>query len=431
MWPATVTVEPRWPRPTRRVPAATWLARLLVLVASTACSGAGSDDGAAADTQAATDAQNQDAAGADASGTDVASGSNTATGSDAADAAEDSAIDPQDAAALALLQQLRGASESLATLPWPATAAWPAFALHQAPIFAFAVDVKGTPKRGYRLGGTMPADALPGPGAMPSVWRWDAGVSGVWVGLDGASDLEIAGQSLLVVRLPGPTDPSGPQADAAFGQRLVATYMTRLRELEAGWVAVQACGQGFYPRISEGIALLHLEAAVLSEALTVTEDAGRKELLRDWVAVHAAALATSSLLGQRYRHYDNTFASEAFSAVRVLAHAQGEGDVAARIRAAHQAALTVPGSVAIDGFDDAMFENGDVAAAALELAASVGIDAAAEYEASETIHAVLQKALGPVEPARVEQAKARHPWSDFLARAETIAALPAGSPFDP
>lgn len=332
-------------------------------------------------------------------------------------------VEAQDEAALTALLAWRQASSNLSATAWPTLQAWPGFALHAVPMYVVAIDVKGKPRRGYLIGGTLPNDAVAAAAPFEGVARWDAGVEDVWIGLEAASEFDVAGASRLLVGIrdgDGVREDDAP--DLAFAERVVDAYMTRLREVEAGWAAVQACGQADYPRVAEAIALLFLEAAVLDEALAATGKAEREGFLHDWASIRAAAVDASNLVGQRFRHYDNTVASARFAMLRVVAAAELAG--MDWIRAQHAAALGLPYATTPTEFDDWMFENADLGAAALEVAAWVSIDVQKTYEQADTVHSALLAHFGGADPKRVAAAKTRHPFADYQARAAIIAALP-------
>lgn len=337
----------------------------------------------------------------------------------------ETALDPADSAVLARVLAVRAGSQALATAAWPQVAAWPGYALHNSPIYLVIRDEAGAPRRGYLIGSGEPptgAKVLQSKG-FGGVARWDGGLKELWDGIEGAAAIEVGGIAAIVLGV-GPVEAKAP--GVALDLRLGALAMVRLREVDAPWRMVLACGQPGYPRVAEAIALLLLECAVLDEALLASDHATRQQRLVEWAAVRSAAFAASQLVGQRFRHYDNTFAAERFAALRV-AYA-GAADPAAAIVAAHRAALALPATVPIDGFDALMANNGDIAAAALEVSTRAGLDPAADYAAAKTVLDTIVAAWGVAPASALTAAQARHPWASFQARAALIAALPEITP---
>ena len=415
------------PEIARFAPALGWLVCLLQATSLAACGGgeAGASDTAATDTGAG----DSDGAGASADGDDGGDeGSTTHLGADGGgDAGGNPALAfPTDAKALTLLLQARAGSAAMASKPWPGPdAIWPGYGLHKVPMVLAILDGKLKPIRGYLIGvGVAPAGAVAlDPKALPTqaaepVYRHDTGVAKVGAAEEIIIDHDLAGTSVLVVTY-SPARDSDP---VRWIRRLGQGYMLRLREIEALWSTVQACGQVRYPRNLDAIALLFLECAVLAEAYNADDPAKASTYLREWAAIRAAAIDATPAVGLRIRHYDNQFGSEQFTAGR-LAVAAGLQDHAA-LDADYLARLAAPAAVTVTSFDDEMADNGTLGAVSMEIASRLGWDIEPTLRAADVVYALVAAKRGATAPEMVQSAKDRHDWAGFLARAAEVMALP-------
>ncbi len=412
-------MRPRIPTPASGRALATAALALALLLA--ACGGGVETSADGADAASVTAGDANDAA------SDV--GSNDDVGGDAATDATDAGVAlayPTDGKALGLLLQARAGALASTSKPWPGPdAIWPGYGLHKVPILLAILDSKLKPIRGYLLGGpTTPEGAqLVDPATLPvassePVLRHDAGVAKIGAAEEIIIDHDLGGVSVLVVTW-SPARDSDP---VRWIRRLGQGYMLRLREIEAKWSAVQACGQVRYPRDLDAIALLFLECAVLAEAYAAKDAAAASTFLQEWAAIRAAAIDKTAAVGARIRHYDNQFGSEQFTAGR-LAVAAGLHDHAA-LDADYLARLAAPAAVTVTAFDDEMADNGTLGAVSMEIASRLGWDIEPTLRTADVVYALVAAKLGATTPQMVEAAKARHDWAGFLARAAAVMALP-------
>ena len=193
----------------------------------------------------------------------------------AADVVGSEALVAEDEPALRLLVKARAASEaaSLATWPTSAEAIWPGFALHKVPTALVILNVKGMARRAYLFGFDGPlvgAESVVLSGVTEPIWRYDDATAEMGPGETVIAERQVADTSVLVVTWSANRDTD----DTVWIELLGRGYMKRLRDMEAGWTGVQACGQTVYPRFEEAIALFLVECAVLAEALVFGEKVG-------------------------------------------------------------------------------------------------------------------------------------------------------------
>ncbi len=372
-----------------------------------------------------------DAGTADA-GTAGADGS---AGADATSAG--SALVADDVHPLALVVAARAGSLAQAQATWPTDgeAVWPGFALHGAPTALVVLDAKGMPRRGYLVGVSaqpkggvavaLPATGLPeslsGPLAAVPIWRYDAVTADMGPGETVIPSRAVAEADAVVATW----SPYRDTDDTRWVETLARGYMVRLRESEASWTGVQACGQTVYPRFAEAIALVQLECAVLAEAVQAADAATAKARLHEWAAARVAGIAVTNFVGQRVRHYDNIFGSERFVAGR-LTVAAGLRDTKAW-RAALGAWLAKPTTAPVADFDALLLDSGEIAAAAIEAAGLAGWDVEPSFRKGGNVLEVVLQELGDPPAAALAAAKARHPWADYQARAKSVLALDGGA----
>ena len=344
----------------------------------------------------------------------------------AADVAGSDAFLAEDEPGLRLLAKARSASGTASQAPWPtsAEAIWPGFALHNAPTALVILNAKGMARRAYLFGFDSPpasAQAVVLSGVAEPIWRYDDATAEMGPGETVIAERQVADASALVVTWSANRDTD----DTIWMESLGRGYMNRLRDMEAGWTGVQACGQTIYPRFEEAIALFLVECAVLSEALQATDVAVTKARLHEWAAARAAAIDVTNFVGLRTRHYDNIFGSERFVAGRL--------SVAAGLRNAGQWNtvlrdwLALPATVPVPDFDTLLMDNGEVSAAAIEAASGLGWDVEPNFSKGENVYQVVMGQLGSPPSTALDTAKARLDWSGYVKRAKAIMALPRGS----
>ena len=399
----------------------------LLVLALVGCQESATDAASSDATQAvADDAVVGDALASDAHAGDAQAGDAAGNDGTAGDWQGIALAYPTYGKALGLLLQARAGSLASTAKAWPGDdAIWPQYQLHKVPILLVILDGKLKPMRGYLLGApTATADAvlvdpatLP-PGSAEPVLRHDAGVTKIGAAEEIIIDHDLNGLSVLVVTYAPARD-----SDAVrWIHRLGQGYMLRLREIEAKWNAVQACGQVRYPRDLDAIALLFLECAVLAEAYATDDGTKAAGYLQEWAAIRAAAIEATAAVGARIRHYDNQFGSEQFTAGRLVV-AAGLQD-RAWLDADYLARLGAPAAVTVTAFDDEMADNGTLGAVSMEIASRLGWDIEPTLRSADVVYAVVATKLGASTPQMVEAAKARHDWAGFLARAADIMALP-------
>ena len=330
----------------------------------------------------------------------------------------------EDLPALKLLIAARAGAEIAATTTWPSTAeaVWPGYSLHKVATLLVILSTKGMPIRAYLLGATTPpqgATAFDVGGV--SCLRYDAGAAGMGPGETVIPDQIVADQSTLVVTWSAFRDTD----NTVWVESLGSGYMTRLREIEAKWLPVQACGQSLYPRFELAIALVQLEAAILTDALNAKTPAAMKTALHEWAAARAAGIVVTNFVGQRARHYDNLFGSTQFVAGR-LSVASGQRTAAAWLTAL-KSELARPATIPIADFDALLLDSGILSAAAIEAASRAGWDVEPAFHAGDNVHTVVVAKLGQAPAQALADAKARHDWAGFVARAKLIMALPVGA----
>ncbi len=373
-------------------------------------------------TTAGADVSEDSGAGQDAGGTaGDADGAGDAARLDT-DASGPLVID--DLPALKLLIAARAGAEAAAKTAWPSApqAVWPGFSLHKVPTLLVILSSKGMPIRAYLLGATTPptgATAFDVGGV--SCLRYDAGAAGMGPGETVIPDQLVAAKSTLVVTWSAVRDTDS----TAWIETLGGGYMTRLREVEAQWLPVQACGQSLYPRFELAIALVQLEAAVLTDALNAQTPAAIQSALHEWAAARAAGIAVTNFVGQRARHYDNLFGSTQFVAGR-LSVASGQRTAAGWLTTL-KTQLAEPAKIPIADFDALLLDSGILSAAAIEAASRAGWDVEPAFHAGNNVRTVVVAKLGEAPAQALAAAKAKHDWAGFVARAKLIMALPVGA----
>lgn len=341
------------------------------------------------------------------------------------DATAFGAMEAEDERALRLLLIARAGSAASSAAQWPSNplAVWPGFALHQAPTMLVMLSAKGMPSRAYLFGVAPPpagAQAVTLAGVAESIWRYDAGKADLGPGETVIPEHTVDGRALFVATW----SPYRDTDDLAWIEVLARGYMVRLREIEAAWSGVQACGQTIYPRFVEAIALVQLECATLSDALAATDADDVSARLHEWAAARAAGIAVSNFVGLRTRHYDNLFGSERFVAGR-LSVAAGQRS-AAQWTTTLRDWLALPTTAPVEQFDTLLMEAGEISAAAMEAASRVGWDVEPSFSSGNNAYQVVVDKLGVPPASALAAAKGRHDWAGLLKRAEAVMALPKG-----
>jgi hypothetical protein len=330
-------------------------------------------------------------------------------------------LEPLDKAALELEILARNASDQAAKAAWPTPVAiWPNYPLHKVPLYLVAVDAAGKPKRGYVIGfEPLPKDAVALPVDLSPAARWDGGLQEIGQGETFAPEIMVDGRSAVLA-----TFPDAPiQEPQAWVAGLGEAVFGRVR---AGWAPIVGCGQTSYPRFAESIALQVLEAAVLAEALTVTDKAAVEIRLKEWSAVRKRSTDVTPLVSKRWRHYDSWFGTSHFAGAR-LVQAAGlwpAGGYVATLLARLQAFATVQAA----DFDTFTLANGDPGTASIELATRLGWDVEPAFRDAQTVYDLTIAKWGPQPVALVEAAKKRHDWPAMQKLADEVMAIPGVDP---
>ncbi|MCO4759881.1 MAG: hypothetical protein KC502_00095 [Myxococcales bacterium] len=324
--------------------------------------------------------------------------------------------------AIDLLIAARNGAQNQSKAKWPMGQGviWPAFNLHHAPTLLVMLSAKGTAKRAYLFGTAVPKDQQALTRGGQTFFRHDAGVVGLGPGERVIPSRAIADEDAMVVTWSATRDTD----DVVWVTTLGRGYMTRLREVEANWLPVQACGQSLYPRFAEAIALVQLEGAVLTEALDSPTAKDALVRLQEWAAIRAAAIEVTDLVGQRGRHYDHLFGSAIFAAGRLSVAAGMRSST--KWRATLKAQLTKIATVPATEFDSYMLDSGAIGAAVIEVATSAGWDVEPTFRAGLNTFSLAKTKFSSPTPALLEAAKARHDWSGFVDRAAAIMTVAPG-----
>lgn len=366
----------------------------------------------------AADAGHADAAADTARG---ASAKPTDTTSETADSTAPAGVPALDRQALLLLQ-------GWAELPTDHTASvWPGLKVLQAPTALVVFDADHVARRGWLLHWPAPppgAVAVDDPAFSSPIWRYDAVAADAFDPTTALADWEVAGTSALLLPVSAAWLAGGARPGGPWSQLVGAAAMDRWRQVEGQWPAVAPCGQPFYPRDEQAIALLFLECAVLTEALDAVDPALAAQRLAEWHAIRTLYTQASAALMARVLHYDAAFAP-AWYAGRRLAIATGQRSEAA-VAAEYRAALARPLQVAAADFDAVVSSFGVPGAAALEVARRLGWPAAGVYAAGGSVWTELPSWAGAAPADAVDQAVARHPWRTMRAQAQKVMALPVG-----
>ncbi len=318
--------------------------------------------------------------------------------------------DPLDRQALQLLLQAKAAAGKA-----PADI-WPQYGLAQVPTYLVRLDAKDDAVRGWLIDfPTAPkgAFALADPLLAGKALRYDAELDGVF-GDEWIYDLPIAATSAYVVTYSAKSIQDPVVWTTALGEG----YMERLRRVEAQWFPVGACGQTQYPREEAKIALLFLDRAVLLEGYQAQDLAVVTQRLREWYAIRREELDGSPLVTKRLHHYDNQYGSSVYTSQRLLLATGLRSQ--AQLDQAFSTELAAPATVPISAFDDAVLNEGWSGAAILVLALRLGWQVEPYYRESNSVYEALPGHLGEPPASLIDDAKKRHDWMGFQARAKQI-----------
>lgn len=391
----------------------------LAMLLSGGCASPDSHPGAAIDAadQAATGADSSASAGldgaADAPTKDAAAGDSVAADGFKPVSLAGAPTLGDDERAMQAVAAASSGSALAAAAAWPtgAAALWPGYHLHNLPIVLVPTNDKSIPVRAYLLHYQQVPVGAQAVADHPGVYRFDAAIAQ----LDGDEDTVIAGYSALTMRYVA-ADIADP---VKFASDLAEQAMSRLAHYEAQWIAAGGCGANTYPRGKQALALWFLECDVLKEGLAASDPSVIAARLREVYAIRAAYGELNAVLIKMNDHYDNMFASKRWVALRLLRNAQLISP--AQFEAQLLQWLDDPMTVPAETFDAHFVNDGTVRAAPLELAVRLGWDVEPAYRAGKSAMSLVPDKTGG-EPAAllVEQAKQRHNWAAYLARAEAL-----------